>query len=201
MSIRIKTRTAHAAASLSARRGRPSRARWTAAVSVAALVAAFAAAMPAQAAQPGVTQVSSDPFALDSAPTAAHATEVEPDTFAWGSTVVTAFQTGRVFNGGASDIGWATSNDGGVSWTHGFLPAATPASTPAGPFFSASDASVAYDARHRAWIISWLGVHFSGGGIVDVMVSRSSDGGFTWGDPVAVAACRRSRNSALPQIW
>ena len=80
-------------------------------------------------------------FAPNSAPAAAHATEVEPDSFAWGSTVVTAFQTGRVFNGGASDIGWATSTNGGVSWTHGFLPGTTAASTPTGPFFSASDAS------------------------------------------------------------
>ena len=154
----------------------------------AALTAVFAAAAPAHAAQPGVTQVSSDPFAADSAPTAAHATEVEPDTFAWGATVVTAFQTGRVFNGGASDIGWATSVNGGVSWTHGFLPGATAASTPTGPCFSASDSSVAYDARDGVWIISWLCAHFSGGGIVDVMVSRSTDGGLTWGDPVTVAA-------------
>ena len=155
---------------------------------MAALTAAFAAATPAQAAQPGVTQVSSDPFAPSSAPAAAHATEVEPDSFAWGSTVVTAFQTGRVFNGGASDIGWATSTNGGVSWTHGFLPGTTAASTPTGPFFSASDASVAYDARDGVWIISWLGAHFSGGGIVDVMVSRSTDGGITWSNPVTVAA-------------
>jgi len=47
---------------------------------------------------------------------------VEPDTFAFGSTVVSAFQVGRVFNGGATDIGFATSSNGGVSWAHGFLP-------------------------------------------------------------------------------
>jgi BNR repeat-like domain len=180
MSTRINPR--------SARLRLPRAAWWSAALVVAGLAVAFAAAPPSVAAQPGVTQVSSDPFAAGSAPIAEHATEVEPDTFAWGSTVVTAFQTGRVFNGGSSDIGWTTSTDGGVSWTHGFLPAATTASTPAGPFFGASDASVAYDARHRVWIISWLGLHAAGGGSVDVMVSRSSDGGLTWGAPVAVAA-------------
>jgi hypothetical protein len=153
-----------------------------------AVTAALAAAAPAQAPQPGGTQISSDPFAPDSLPPAEHATEVEPDTFAWGSTVVSAFQTGRVFNGGASDIGWATSSTGGQSWMHGFLPGTTAASTPTGPFFSASDASVAYDARDHAWIISWLGAHFSGGGVVDVMVSRSTDGGRSWSDPITVAA-------------
>ena len=163
-------------------------ARWSALLLGVALTAALAAGAPAQAALPGVSEISSDPFAPDSLPTASHATEVEPDTFAWGSTVVSAFQTGRVFNGGGSDIGWATSTNGGVSWVHGFLPATTTASTPTGPFFAGSDASVAYDARHHAWIISWLGLHRSGGGIVDVMVSRSTDGGRSWGDPVTVAA-------------
>jgi len=32
--------------------------------------------------------------------------------------------------------------------------------------------------RWRNWVR--LGAHFSGGGIVDVMVSRSIDGGLTW---------------------
>jgi hypothetical protein len=166
-------------------------ARWArlgTALLVAALATAFAAGTPAQAAQAGATQISSDPFPADSAPAATHATEVEPDTFAWGSTLVTAFQTGRVVNGGASDIGFAASLDGGVSWTHGFLPATTAASTPSGPFFALSDASVAYDARDGVWLISYLALHKSGGGVVDVMVSRSTDGGLTWGAPVAVAA-------------
>jgi hypothetical protein len=162
--------------------------RWGAVLLAAVLAGAFAVAAPAHGALSGITQVSSDPFATDSAPAAAHATEVEPDSFAWGSTVVTTFQTGRVFNGGASDIGWTTSLNGGVSWTHGFLPSTTAASTPTGPCFSASDASVGYDARDGVWLISWLCAHFAGGGIVDVMVSRSTDGGLSWGDPVTVAA-------------
>jgi hypothetical protein len=46
----------------------------------AVLTAAFAAASPAQAAQPGVTQISSDPYTAANAPSGQHATEVEPDT-------------------------------------------------------------------------------------------------------------------------
>jgi hypothetical protein len=162
---------------------------WRGALLIAAAlaVALFTTAL-ARAAQPGVTQISSDPYTPANAPRGEHATEVEPDTFAWGSTVVSAYQVGRVFNGGATDIGFSTSQTGGVSWTHGFLPGTSQEAASPGPFFSVSDPSVAYDARDGAWIVSWLGAHFSGGGIVDVMVSRSTDGGLTWGAPIVVAA-------------
>jgi hypothetical protein len=159
-----------------------------AALVVAALIAALAVGTMARAAQPGVIQVSSDPYTAATADRGEHANEVEPDTFAFGSTAVSAFQVGRVFNGGATDIGFATSTDGGGSWTHGFLPATSQQAMSPGPFFSVSDPSVAYDARDGVWIISWLGAHFSGGGVVDVMVSRSIDGGLTWDTPVVVAA-------------
>lgn len=170
------------------RRRRSRTIQGAAALLAAALAAAFAVAAPAHAAQPSVTQISADPYTPANAPSGEHATEVEPDTFAFGSTVISAFQTGRVFNGGATDIGWATSSDGGVSWTHGFLPDTSKEAMKPGSFFSVSDPSVAYDARDHVWIISWLGAHFSGGGIVDVMVSRSADGGLTWTPPVTVAA-------------
>src|SRR5207248_61513 len=57
----------------------------------------------------GVTllQLSGDPFTNS---TSQHRTEVEPDTFAFGSTVVSAFQVGRFFDGGASDIGLTTAS-------------------------------------------------------------------------------------------
>jgi BNR repeat protein len=154
-------------------------------VALFAIVAAvaFTPATTAQAA--GAVRISDDPF---TAPTGQHATEVEPDTFAFGSTMVATFQVGRVFDGGANDIGWATTNDGGKTWTHGFLPATSVDATPPGPFFAVSDASVAFDAEHGVWIISWLGLHEQGGGEVDVMVSRSTDDGRTWSDPVQVAA-------------
>src|SRR5260221_2181441 len=63
-----------------------------------------------------VTQVSHDIYTDAQAQ---HNTEVEPDTFAFGSTIVSAFQVGRVFGGGSSNIGWATSTDGGATRTHG----------------------------------------------------------------------------------
>ena len=129
-------------------------------------------------------QLSSDPFTNA---TSQHRTEVEPDTFASGSTLSSAFQVGRFFNGGASDIGFATSTDGGKRFTNGFLPGTTPSSTPQGPYARVSDASVAFDARHGVWLISFLGLFPNGNTReVDVLVSRSTDGGLTWSPPVPV---------------
>src|SRR4051812_27523215 len=56
--------------------------------------------------------VSSDPFTQVTCKASAltnHKTEVEPDTFANGATIVSAFQVGRVYDGGACAIGFATS--------------------------------------------------------------------------------------------
>ncbi len=129
-------------------------------------------------------QISTDPYTNT---TSQHKTEVEPDTFASGSTIVAAFQVGRFFNGGASNIGFATSTNGGKSWTQGFLPGTTVFATPAGVYPRASDPTVAFDARHNVWLISYLGI-VNPTGPVDVLVSRSTDGGLTWGNPVVVNA-------------
>jgi hypothetical protein len=133
-----------------------------------------------------VTQVSHDIYTDAQAQ---HNTEVEPDTFAFGSTIVSAFQVGRVFGGGSSNIGWATSTDGGTTWTHGYLPGIT--TNGGGSFGQASDASVAFDAKDNVWLISSLGIS---GSTVDVLVSRSTDGGLTWGNPVVVATGSNDKN-------
>lgn len=129
-----------------------------------------------------VTKISMDPYTNASAQ---HATEVEPDTFAAGNTIVSAFQVGRFFNGGASNIGFATSTDGGASWTSGFLPETTVYATPPGTYPRTSDPTVAYDAKHGVWLVSYLGLFPGGSASVDVLVSRSTDG-LTWGPPVVV---------------
>src|SRR5438270_7552663 len=136
-----------------------------------------------------VVQISSDPFtnnpALDGVPVY-HKTELEPDTFAFGSTIVSAFQVGRFENGGASDIGWATSQSGGKSWAKGFLPGMTQQSTPPNTDSTierVSDASVAYDARHNVWLISSIPLR-ANTFVPTVYVNRSMDGGLTWGPPV-----------------
>jgi hypothetical protein len=130
-----------------------------------------------------LVQISSDPYTNT---TSQHKTEVEPDTFASGKTIVSAFQVGRFFNGGASNIGFATSSNGGKSFTEGFLPSSTVFATPPGVYPRASDPTVAFDAKHGVWLISWLGI-VNPSGPVDVLVSRSTDG-LTWGIPVVVNA-------------
>jgi hypothetical protein len=142
------------------------------------------AAGPAAAA--GKQRISTDPFTN---PDSQHATQVEPDTFAWGSTIVSTFQSGRFFDGGSSDIGFATSMDGGMTWFHGFLPSMTVNSIPAGPYTRASDAAVAYDANHGVWMIASLGLGKQANGVA-VLISRSTDGGMNWEAPVAVATTR-----------
>lgn len=141
-------------------------------------------------AQVSLTRISADPYTN---PDSYHATEVEPDTFAHGSTLVAAFQVGRFTSAGASNVGWATSVDGGATWTNGFLPGTTRFATPPGPYDRVSDPSVAYDAKHDTWLISSLALDegLSGAAII---VNRSTDGGFTWSDPVIVAAAGRRQD-------
>ncbi|HZM79463.1 MAG TPA: sialidase family protein [Candidatus Limnocylindrales bacterium] len=135
-----------------------------------------------------ITEVSNDPFTDTQAQ---HQTEVEPDTFQFGNTIVSAFQTGRVPGGGSSDIGWATSTDGGATWTNGFLPGITANSVPAGSYGQVSDPAVAFDAQDNVWLISSLGIR-SGG--ADVLTSRSTDGGLTWSNPIVTATGDLDKN-------
>ena len=138
----------------------------------------------------GLRELSTDPFTNS---TSQHRTEVEPDTFAFGSTIVAALQVGRFFDGGASDIGWATSTDGGTTWSNGLLSGITKFQG-SGPYDRVSDPSVAYDARHDVWLISSLALREVGGSnppvAPAVVVSRSRDGGLTWANPAVVATGR-----------
>src|SRR5215216_3950986 len=64
-------------------------------------------------------QISSDPFTqatCAASSTTNHHTEVEPDSFSNGSTIVAAFQVGRIYDGGACATGFATSTDNGSTW-------------------------------------------------------------------------------------
>lgn len=130
-------------------------------------------------AQKGLKQISSDPFTNQSSQ---HATQVEPDTFAFGSTIVAAFQTGRIYDGGCSDIGFSTSTDGGSTWKHGFLPGITQFYQ-GGKYTSVSDPAVAYDAAHGKWLITSIAITNAIG--VGVLASSSSDG-INWNNPVNV---------------
>jgi BNR repeat-like domain len=129
-------------------------------------------------------QLSSDPYTNSGSQ---HQTEVEPGTFSYGSTIVSAFQAGRFSDRGSSNIGWATSTDGGTTWQHGFLPGTT--KYVGGPYDRITDPSVAYDAALETWMITTIVFLETPGGITApaVLASRSLDGGITWDRPVTVA--------------
>ena len=149
---------------------------------VLAAAAVLAATGTARANVP-LTRVSADPFTN---PTSQHATEVEPDTFAHAATVVAAFQVGRFFNGGGTNIGFVRSGDGGASWDPpGFLPGMTFSAGAASPFERVSDASVAYDAAHATWLISSIPL-LPNTSVPTVFVNRSTDDGRTWSTPVSM---------------
>jgi len=165
-----------------------------------ALAAAAAAALvlgggPALA-NVALTQVSSDPFTNT---TSQHRTQVEPDTFSFGNTIVSAFQTGRFFDGGSSDICYATSTNNGATWTNGCLPGITKFQG-GGAFDRVSDVAIAFDARHNVWMASTLAITDTNGPLGKaVLTSRSTDGGLTWGNPVTVRTATGSAN--LDKNW
>lgn len=112
-----------------------------------------------------------------------HATEVEPDSFAFASTIISSFQVGRISGGGAADIGFAISNDSGATWQNGLLPGLTKFQG-GGTNSAATDTTVIFDAAHNVWIISSLTIST---GSTQVVVSRSADGGASWSNPIVVA--------------
>src|SRR5207248_1387261 len=110
----------------------------------------------------------------------------EPDSFSWGSTIVAVTQVGRFTDGGSSDIGFGASKNSGATWTHGTLPGIT--TYRGGPHTRVSDPSVAYDAKHKVWLVSSLAIDGSGNLVTspEVVVNRSADG-VHWNKPVVGA--------------
>jgi hypothetical protein len=142
-----------------------------------AVVMAIGSAVPGHA-QALFRQLSQDTFTNQSSQ---HMTEVEPGAFAHGVVAVTAFQVGRISEGGGADIGWATTLNSGISWTNGYLPGLTQNGPGGGPNSAASDAAVAYDAKHGVWLICTLPI----GNFDTVAVNTSSDG-IHWNNPIYV---------------
>jgi len=122
-------------------------------------------------------QISTDPYHTTSGQ---HATQVEPDTASWGSTVVAVFQSDRVFGGGAANTGFAISHNAGRTWKHGFLPGLTPWSKPKGSWPRVSDPSIAYDSAHHVWLVVSLAFSDNASAF---LISRSTDG-LHWQSPV-----------------
>jgi hypothetical protein len=148
-------------------------------VLVLAAFPVFAASVPVQIAADPFTQSTCHASALTN-----HQTNVEPDSFSNGSTIVAAYQVGRIYDGGACATGFSTSTDNGATWTSGLLPGLTKYAG-GGTYDRVTDPAVAYDAQDNVWMISSLVLNEAGGvkGVA-IYTSRSTDGGFTWGTPV-----------------
>jgi hypothetical protein len=151
---------------------------WTAAA-VAALGLLVVSTVSAGSIIP--TPISNDPY-TDGGSAHQHKTQVEPDSFAFGNTIVAVSQSGRWYGGGgSSNIVYSTSQNGGRTWTTGGLPGTTINS--GGPWPRISDPSVAYDAQDNVWLALGLGIDNTGDGHI-LLVNRSTDGGLTWSNPV-----------------
>jgi hypothetical protein len=139
------------------------------------------------------TPISEDPYTNGSSQ---HKTQVEPDSFAFGNTIVSVSQSGRFVNGGgSSNIVYATSQDAGKHWTTGGLPGTTVYQ--GGPWPRISDPAVAYDPEHNVWLALGLGIdEFATGHIL--LVNHSTDGGLTWSNPVTAA---ESTGSFWDKTW
>jgi len=151
----------------------------------AAFFTILALALPASA-QTSIVRISVDNLTNTDSN---HRTEVEPDTFAWGNTIVSAFHVARrpgSIGWGSGDVGFSTSTDGGTTWHFGNLPGLT-VNYKGGTYGAAADPSVAYDAKHGQWLISTLPLAGLSccNAIGDVAVSRSTDG-LTWGNPIII---------------
>lgn len=114
-----------------------------------------------------LTRLSTDTFTN---PGSQHATQVEASAAGSG---------GSIFNGGASDIGFATSTNA-AQWISGPLPGITIYEQ--GTFNAASDPVVTINAAHATWIISYLAIANAD----QVAVSRSSDG-LVFDNPIIVS--------------
>jgi hypothetical protein len=136
-----------------------------------------ARARSVRAARAALVRVSSDPLTQAGQE---HATEAEPDTITVGKMVLSSFMVGNVPTC-TDDIGWAFSNDGGKTWTHGLLPGLTRYSNPAGPEQSVADTTDAWNAKYKEWVVSALNCSDPGG----VTISTSTNG-TTWSNPITV---------------
>lgn len=161
-------------------RARRSTSLWTA---FAVVVFALLLASTVSAGSVIPTPISEDPY-TDGGSAHQHKTQVEPDSFAHGQTIVALTQSGRWYGGGgSSNLVFSTTQNGGRTWTTGGLPGTTVNATPPGPWPRISDPSIAYDAQDNVWLALGLGIDSSADGHI-LLVNRSTDGGLTWSNPV-----------------
>jgi hypothetical protein len=185
---------------------RRSAVRTGALAALVAVVAALLGTVGVAGAAPNQT-AAADPTASGGG--AVHQTTVDVDTYASGNTIVAAFQTGRFTNNryGATTLGWATSTNAGTSWSQGTMPNLTTSSGGSPPntgglaWDRVTDPSVAYDAKHDAWLVSSIVFQQSDHEYVAVAVNRSTNGGTVWSSPVTAYSASNAPSLNPDKAW
>jgi len=115
-------------------------------------------------------------------------TQIEPSVAvnpANPKNVVVAYQEGRIADGGDATNGFATTFDGGQTWTYGELPGLTTYPGQGGLMERASDAVVAFGPNNIVYANSLVFDFSSDNGLRSgIAVNVSKNGGKTWGPPV-----------------
>jgi hypothetical protein len=108
--------------------------------------------------------------------------------------LVATFQEGRfATDGGAVDCGYSISHDGGLTWTRALIPNLT--TTSGGPYPRATDPVAGINLSGNIYLNTLVATdpNFINGAVV---VSRSTDGGATFGSPTIVY--QPPNNSVFP---
>jgi BNR repeat-like domain len=93
------------------------------------------------------------------------------------------FQEGRFTDGGAVDCGYSITSDGGLSWSRALIPNLT--QTTGGPYYRDTDPVAGVDLSGNVYLCTEAATdpNFDTG---IVLISKSTDGGQTFGSPVVV---------------
>ncbi|HZM80281.1 MAG TPA: sialidase family protein [Candidatus Limnocylindrales bacterium] len=145
---------------------------------------------------PELTQISSDPFTNVEGQ---HRTQVGSSTFQNGTTIFTAFQSGRTVGGGSAGVGYAAYNKRLGTWTNGFVDGLT-IHRGDGAYTAVSDVKVGYCLIcYNIWLISAL---VTGGpdGSTAVFTVRSADDGRTFKKPLLAATGQLTKNWLVCQF-
>lgn len=107
--------------------------------------------------------------------------------------LVATSQEGRFTGGGAVNCGYSVTTDGGLTWTRALIPNLTQSS--GGPYFRATDPVAGVDLNGNIYLNTLVAVdqNFNTAAVV---VSRSMDGGQTFGPPSV--AYQQPNNNVFP---
>jgi len=95
--------------------------------------------------------------------------------------LVATFQEGRFRDGGAVDCGYSISNDGGFTWSRALIPGLT--TVTGGPYFRATDPVAGVAGNGNVFVNTEGSTDPNGFNTGVVLISRSTDGGITFGSP------------------